>query len=144
MLTTNELEIYIRRKLNNSMYKSALICDLDRFYVFSDDLALNRFGPFSFVYTNGKAYHIIGVGDRGEYHKEDKIYSLYDLCFKIFWDISFRHSTPPNYIVKDFNGDWRRWSFKKRLEILSSIDKKYEELGKQFINEILHNNPYDD
>ncbi|MEG2328856.1 hypothetical protein [Anaerorhabdus sp.] len=145
MLTTKELEIYIRKELNTSIYKDELIKDLNHFYVFSEDIVLNKFGPFSFVYADSKGYRKIGVGDRGDYHKDNNIiYNLYDICFEIFWDISFRLSTPPYYIVNDFVGDWRRWSFKKRLEILSSIDKKYEESGRQIINVILHENPYTD
>lgn len=146
LFNTEELEIFVKSELNKSKYKTELLNDLKETYVFTNDFQItkHKFGPFVIIYSNEAGYHKFGIGDQGEPHEDNKTYTLSELCFSIFWDIAFRLSTPPVYIVNDFSGDWRRWSFEKRLEILSSIDEVYYQMGQKEIAEILTRNPYDD
>lgn len=146
IFNTDELEKFVKSELNKSKYGKELLSNLQEFYIFTNDFQItnHKFGPFVIVYSNDTGYHKTGIGDRGEIHEDDKIYTLLDLCFSIFWDISFRLSTPPVYTVNNYSGDWRRWSFGKRLEILSSIDEVYYQMGKKKVAEILVRNPYND
>lgn len=98
----------------------------------------------TYVYVDEKGYHLDYVGDRGSI-VDRKIYTaIEDLFFQLCWEkVS---SISINFASKNREAgkDWRRIMFKKRLELLKMLDDDYYEQGKEIINDILSENPYND
>lgn len=100
--------------------------------------------PGTYVYVDEKGYHIDYVGDRGGI-VDKKIYTaIEDLFFQLCWEKVTSISIEFASKNREAGKDWRRIIFKKRLELLKILNNNYYEKGKEIINSILSENPYND
>lgn len=137
ILTTIELEEYVISGLKRSKNADNLINAFKKNYYFTYKMGQ----PGTYIFSDKKGYYISTIGDRGEKYSEQISKDLNEICFSIYWELATDIALSIQYKEA---GDWRRNAFLKIIELLYSIGEKYEELGKQTINEILRNNPYND
>ena len=100
--------------------------------------------PGTYVYVDEKGYHMDFVGDRGGIVAEEIYTEINDLLFQLCWDRASSISIEFAAKNKESGKDWRRIMFKKILELLKILSDNYYEQGKEKINIILSENPYND
>ena len=100
--------------------------------------------PGTYVYVDEKGYHIDYVGDRGGIVDKKMYTVIEDMFFQLCWEkvspISIKFASKN----REKGKDWRRIMFNKRLELLKMTNNNYYEQGKEIINSILAENPYND
>lgn len=143
-LITEELEKHIKNNLlilNNYAGKEYAV-EFSKIIFF--EKAYDNSIPGSYIYSNSTGYHIDGVGDRGGIVSRFATENLEELYSKVFYSAASLISV--NYAARNkIKGkDWRRVMFKYRLELLSLLGWEYYKKGKDEIDKILENAPYDD
>lgn len=100
--------------------------------------------PGTYIYEDSLGYHLDIVGDRGGIAEAKTTTNLEDIYFELCWTLASSISTLYAGENHEKGKDWRRIMFEKRIQLLKSISSDFAERGKQIIDEILENAPYDD
>lgn len=144
-LETKELEKQIQNSfslIKNQIDEKYLTGTFTYVVYFEKAYDNSRVGMY--VYSDDEGYHIDSIGDRGGIVDSIVSDDISEILFKIHW--GFVSLISINY-AKENRGhgrDWRRLMFKYRLELLALIGREYYIRGKQCIEDILKENPYDD
>ena len=95
------------------------------------------------VEIDDKGYHYV-IWERGSEHERRTTEELDELLYWLMSDIIFQMASEFELDHRVLDQDFRRLLFKAQLTLLKKINADFYERGKEEINEILIDAPYDD
>jgi len=134
ILTTVEIENHIKKEISKSPYADELNKYLAMLFHFTNKLSWQG----TYIYSDEEGYHIIHIGDRGERHPDEKPKTLEDICWRVHETLAFNVESR---IPEKLDENSRLNYFKKRLEILATIDEKYFILAQKDMERTLYAAP---
>jgi len=98
----------------------------------------------TYVYSDESGYHIEYVGDRGGIVDKYDSDSIFEICFKVCSELISSIALRIYIDNRKPGKDGRRVMFNEELKLLSMIGDEYYIKGKEEIDNILIEHPYDD
>lgn len=138
IMKTEEIEKNILSTINTSVYSDQLRFSLNNIYHFTDKLS----APGTYIFSDNIRYYQISIGDRGKQSEDKIVNDIEKIYFDVYNNLAFNVAL--KIADKNKKEDYRRELFRCQLEILSTIGKVYEEKGREKIEKILKESPYDD
>lgn len=102
-----------------------------------------RDAGYSHVEVDARGYHLVTV-ERGEELERITTNDLDDLLYHIFDDVTFSLASDYELAHRIEGQDSRRILFQKQFELLSQLSPQWGERGRQEIQGILRESPFDD
>lgn len=144
MLKTEELERQINEKylLIKDNIDEEIWFDISKIISFKKADINSITGMY--VYSDDIGYHVEYIGDRGAIEEKLVTTNINKFYFEVIWDIVVPMSISYAHRNKIKGRDWRRIIFECSLNLLKIIDEEYYIKGKERIDKILEEAPYDD
>ena len=103
----------------------------------------NIFSDGASIYEDNGNYHYVCM-ERGNENKHFVEPNIKEILYYVFNDITFLLAIKYELEHRKGKEDSRKILFKKQLELLGMIDKKYQGMREKIIAEVLEKAPYQD